>query len=396
MKFAQAFADLMRIEDMDDKASVGNTILEGIEKAILDTKEMLNILAEATRAMEDKGGPSKILGRVLVPLYSRTTSTDEALDHASKKQKLEGYEEKEKEILLDGSIRWIAGSRYEIFVANNPKGSYTFDTILAPLVARYVLAHTGEEIDPDDVKTVLVGWLESRARKVRLGQFKDYLFSTLSLIVSFGRVHMQPVHVDIKWPLVQFGVLVTEKAKSTMYKLPDKTDLSSMEQLRLALTDMAGGEAKVNGDIDLKKGLEDFMNAVKEASDKDKDKCVESFIDGFVELMASWNAPKMREIMEYKTLERGEGLVLSGSAVHAGPPFGKNKDDNGDEMRAVLFFTGRPKDCAEYDPDFQLISTQAVGELMADLFRFETLKSVDAIKFGLYQLANIGPHYQII
>ena len=143
----------------------------------------------------------------------------------------------------------------------------------------------------------------------------DYVMGSHGLIVSYGKVLQQVVHIDL-WHTkqFQFGMMFSDKSKGTLEYETIGPDLREAEvNIRTVWPDMLMTlETRIQEDI----GLPDLINK-------------------FGKLLSPVVCVNNRRGCKTKLLPAGTLLSLPGGIAHAGPA--------GDGFREVFFFSRSPQ-----------------------------------------------------
>ena len=164
----------------------------------------------------------------------------------------------------------------------------------------------------------------------------DSVIGNHGLIVSYGKVKQQVVHIDL-WHTkqFQFGMMFSDNSKGTLeYEMIGPALREGEVNIRTVWPDMSKSlETTIQVDI----GLPDLNNK-------------------FGKLLFPVVRVNKNRCCETKLLPAGTLLSLPGGIAHAGPA-----GDGG--FGAVLFFTSSPPGMEEYDPDVQYCKTTIVSDI---------------------------------
>jgi len=232
-------------------------------------------------------------------------------------------------------VRRINGNRFELFVEAQGKGTAAFDWIINNYMKDVMLSPD----DMDDsfsysasIRSKLVEFANERARKdERIGV--GYEFHNHALILSYGNVSEQDIHIDLHdKDHYQFGLICCNDVPGTCEYRPVNPVLVKGDSLKKIWNDMPDGLAnKINSDFQSKE-----------------------LLNGYGCLLS--DCPKINTTTGSNKFPIGTLLSLPGGVPHAGPA------SNG--FRSVLFFTGTQPDECPYNPDVQHCKTTLVSELL--------------------------------
>jgi hypothetical protein len=244
-------------------------------------------------------------------------------------------------------VRTINGGRFELFLdPNDEKGTEAIDWVCRE--ARKLLIPSATAIKtytPENMRRLVIAFANSQAQKEKrmIGALR-YTMKSHALIVSFGKVKAQDMHIDLEDPKhFQFGLICSPKVPATLeFK---------------ATGAVIGGDHGRDG-LDLRTVWDSIpeMLAVKIRDHPDcqfllksygvlLSKCVK------VPFVASKGGSK-------KGMPLGSLLSLPGGVPHAGPA------TTGQGVRAILFFTGAPSDSPGYDVESQYCRTTLIGDII--------------------------------
>lgn len=245
----------------------------------------------------------------------------------------------------DDSVRWIQGSRMEIFLEAQGKKSTAFDQIC------------GRKLPAGAKKKILKFCRQQARQDTRVGN--KYTFQNFSLIVSWGICPAQIPHIDLVAPNFQFGLFLSDKCAGTFF-VKDHDELGHIktpEQLAIFFRKTFENSE----DPEFPKGMpEKVLHSLQNDPECEGAK---QLLDYFGDALHMESTIKEHFISE-KRLPAGTVATLPGSVVHAGPA-----SRNG---RAVLFFSASPKgkaDVIPYMPDTQYNGTTLMANLVSILWR---------------------------
>ena len=160
----------------------------------------------------------------------------------------------------------------------------------------------------------------------------DYGMGNHGLIVSYGKVKQQVVHIDLcHTKQFQFGMMFSDKSKGTLeYKTIGRDLREGDVNIRTVWPGMSKSlETAIQADIGLPKLIKEFGKLL---------------------------FPVVCVNKKTQLLPAGTLLSLPGGVAHAGPA--------GDGSRAVLFFSSSPKGMEEYNQHVQYCKTTTVSDII--------------------------------
>jgi hypothetical protein len=235
-------------------------------------------------------------------------------------------------------VRTINGGRYELFLDPvDEKGTEAVDwvcTEAGSMENDHALAI--RDYPPKMIREKVVAFANKQAskeRRMRAGL--NYKLKSHALIVSFGKVKAQDMHIDLDDPRhFQFGMIcshnvpATLEFKATGAVIGPGNDLGKVWK---AMPEELAVKIKQNRDC---QGLLEAHGCLLS-------KCVS---------VQSNHVPNC--------LPLGSLLSLPGGVPHAGPASPSSC------VRAVLFFTGAPIDAPGYNVDYQYCRTTLIGDII--------------------------------
>ena len=264
-------------------------------------------------------------------------------------------------------MREIQGGRLEIFLDANDKGSNAFDTI----IGKVLNAEFADELAGRDIKDVILAFAQNQARKdPRVGN--EYKFGNFSLLVTYGRCENQMPHIDLVKPNYQFALYLSKMSPRTMFVAEGSIDPVRTVGALVKLWETAS-ELKVSDDAPVP------HNIVKAL---EQDEGIRTLLEGFGDVLHPEQTLEHKYEMKHFNVGPGVVASLPGSVVHAGP--------SSETTRAVLFFSGSPKDAdasEEYNPDRQYNGVTLMGHLVSILWTKPKIGKKERI-FLLQKLAK--------
>ncbi len=229
----------------------------------------------------------------------------------------------------DGSVDFIGNGRVEVFIRGNGVDTQTWDTVLAPGVA--------QELGPGWSTTrVTVCLLEYAVKQAhRDGRLpSSHIMNNFSLIITWGCVPCQSLHIDLLPPLWQFGMAISSECAATVWARR-RMRVSSVADLRLVGPFVAAPPQ-----------LCATLSNHRHVSDPDLN--VSTLLGSFGQVFGS--DPSLL-VSDEATLRPGECMSLPGGVLHGGPAVGgRDGDSSGGRPRVVLFFSACPPGHTDYDP----------------------------------------------
>ncbi|CAB9503288.1 expressed unknown protein [Seminavis robusta] len=257
------------------------------------------------------------------------------------------------------SARLIQGKRFEIFLDAKGKASKAFDTVIVPTMQN------------QNAKEIILEYARSQAQMDPRVQ-DGYIFENFSLLVCQRAAPAQAPHVDLVTPNFQFGMVLSNKSRGTLFvPEPDKLGrLHHVDQL-----------------VSLWEKNPFFKD---DAFSKVPPRLVERFkADLGAQQLLSYFGDTLHpektlrdSFVSKDRLPVGTVSCLPGSVCHAGPAT--------TAPRSVLFFSGAPKDSDEVDPympDSQYNGVTLMGHLVSIFWRQESITAKDR-QFLLRMLAK--------
>jgi hypothetical protein len=231
-----------------------------------------------------------------------------------------------------GGIRSINGDRYELFVDENAdRGTGVFTWIVREV--EKMMTQTDAVISTsrvEEIRKSVMAWANSRALMDKRVS-PDVVFQNHALIVSLDKCAQQDVHIDLDGiGHFQFGIICSDQVLGTKEFVPKEPLLGASCNL-------------ANIWSDIPKPLSRLI-----ANDKD----TKPLLKGFGRLLSI----KEDNCEEDPALPLGTLLSLPSGVVHAGP--------SSDKMRAVLFFSGTPKNQQPYNTEVQHNRTTLLGSII--------------------------------
>ena len=237
-------------------------------------------------------------------------------------------------------VREINGYRYELFLNVPHKSTGEIDRVIRYAMQPERLSPGAmdegsprKQVDVAAIRNNIVQYANQQARRDQRIKGRNYSFQNHALIISFGKVDEQDVHIDLHdTSHYQFGLICSNAALATSEFRPKDPVLKSGESLSKIWSNMPHGLSdKIDSNAQLRQLLNRYGSLLSDST------------------KVNTNKPALK----YPT---GTLLSLPGGVAHAGPK------SNG--FRAVLFFTGAPDGCPSYDPDVQHCKTTLVSELL--------------------------------
>ena len=227
----------------------------------------------------------------------------------------------------DGSIDVIGSGRVEVFVQGTGMDTTTWETLIAPAVGKKL--HMSARAATDCLLQYAV---RQASRDGRLPS--SHIMNNFSLLISWGRVPCQSLHIDLLPPLWQFGVAISSECAATVWARR-RVRVSSVADLRL---------------VDLfataPSRLYETLSQHQHVSDPDLN--VSTLLGEFGQVFGS--DPSLL-VDDQAMLQPGDCLCLPGGVVHGGPAVGgRGGDGSGGRVRALLFFSACPPGQRDYDP----------------------------------------------
>ena len=242
-----------------------------------------------------------------------------------------------------GGVREINGYRYELFLNVPHKSTGEIDRVIrsamqpeSPSPGAMDEGSPRKQVDVAAIRNNIVQYANQQARREQRIKGRNYSFQNHALIISFGKVDEQDVHIDLHdTSHYQFGLICSNAALATSEFRPKDPVLKSGESLSKIWSNMPHGLSdKIDSNAQLRQLLNRYGSLLSDST------------------KVNTNKPAIK----YPT---GTLLSLPGGVAHAGPK------SNG--FRAVLFFTGTPDGCPPYDPDVQHCKTTLVSDFLAAL-----------------------------
>jgi len=217
-------------------------------------------------------------------------------------------------------VRHIQGGRLEVFIQARGKASRAFE---------WVCQQLNDEATPQVILDFCrrQAFRDDRVSEHRLGNF--------SLLISYEGVPDQVPHIDLLKPNHQFGIIVTDGAAGTKVFAP-KYRVQTSEDLQYMWPNTPG----------------DIVEAIENSS----------YMKGTLQDFGDVLCPVLDLQRQDQSLPTGSCLSLPGGVIHGGPQC--------DKYRAVLFFSGCPKDHdGEYNPDMQYFASLLVCDIIRTLWK---------------------------
>ncbi len=219
-------------------------------------------------------------------------------------------------------VRMIQGGRFEIYLSVSGKCCKAFDWIEKTM---------SKEHQIDNIRSHILSFAVSQARKDPRIASKDFVFDNFSLLVNFDPVKAQLPHLDMVEPNFQFGLIITADS-------PGTTVYEPVNQIR-------------------------NMEDVKKHLWKDAPQAVSTLMQSRAQLLLNeYGNVLCPDLRCYYPglLSCGTLCSIPGSVIHAGPACEK--------FRAVLFFSASPRDySAPYHADTQYFAPTICATMVVTL-----------------------------